>query len=60
MAEPQPAPFPPELEARLRAVEAAAGDADFDGRSWFWMLLLGVVLPAVLIVVGWVFGPGAH
>jgi hypothetical protein len=43
----------PDLEARLIAVEAHGAGADFDRASWVWMLLLGVVLPAVLLVVGW-------
>jgi len=58
MAEPGPAALPPELEARLQAVEAASVDADFDRPSWFWMLLLGIALPAVLIAVGWLAGSG--
>ena len=44
--------LPPELEARLAALEAAASDEDFDPMSWFWMGLFGVVLPAALIVLG--------
>jgi hypothetical protein len=43
----------PDFEARLAAVEAHGAGADFDRASWVWMLLLGVVLPAVLLVVGW-------
>jgi hypothetical protein len=45
--------LPQELEARLSALEAGTARADFDGFSWFWMVLLGVLLPAVLLVVGW-------
>jgi hypothetical protein len=44
---------PQELEARLTALEAGTARADFDAFSWFWMVLLGVLLPAVLLVVGW-------
>jgi hypothetical protein len=44
--------LPPELEARLAALEAAASDEDFDPMSWFWMGLFGVALPAALIVLG--------
>jgi hypothetical protein len=44
---------PPELEARLSVLEAGAAGADFDAFSWFWMVLLGVVLPVVLLIVGW-------
>jgi hypothetical protein len=42
-----------ELAARLAAVEAHGAGADFDAVSWAWMLLLGVVLPAVLLAIGW-------
>jgi hypothetical protein len=59
MAERATATLPPELEARLAAVEAVAGARDFDAISWFWMILLGAVLPAVLIAAGWLCGPGA-
>ena len=45
-------PLPEELETRLRAVEKA-GATDFDALSWFWMLLLGLVLPCALILIGW-------
>ena len=45
--------LPPELAARLAAVEAHGADADFDAVSWAWMLALGLVLPAVLLAVGW-------
>ena len=50
--------LPPEIEARLAAVAAAAEHNDFDGFSWFWMVALGIVGPALLIACGWVFGPG--
>jgi hypothetical protein len=43
----------PELEARLATVEAHGAHADFDRASWVWMVLLGVALPAVLLVIGW-------
>jgi hypothetical protein len=59
MAERAAAALPPELEARLLAVEAVADERDFDAVSWFWMILLGAVLPAALIVAGWFCGPGA-
>ena len=45
--------LPPELEARIAVLESAASDQDFDARSWFWMVLFGIALPAVLIVLGW-------
>ena len=46
--------LPAELERRITAIEAHSAAADFDAVSWAWMLLLGVALPAVLLVVGWV------
>ena len=58
MAEQRPADLPADLEARLAAVEAASVAADFDRSSWFWMILLGAALPAVLILVGWCYGAG--
>ena len=50
---PQATPLPPELEARIAAFESAARPTDFDGASWFWMILLGVAIPLVLLAVGW-------
>ena len=46
-------PLPPELEARIAACENAAPAADFDGASWFWMILLGLVVPLALLAAGW-------
>lgn len=47
-------PLPPELERRIAALESGgAAGADFDARSWFWMILLGVVLPLALLLWGW-------
>jgi len=45
--------LPPELEARIAAFESAAPRSDFDIRSWFWMILLGVAIPLILLIVGW-------
>lgn len=47
-----PERLPDELETRLREVEKAAA-TDFDALSWFWMLLLGLVVPCALILIGW-------
>ncbi len=45
----------PELDRRLAAIESGAeAGSDFDAVSWVWMLLLGVVLPLVLLIWGWV------
>ena len=43
----------PDLQSRLATVETHGAGADFDAWSWAWMLLLGVVLPAVLLAIGW-------
>jgi len=47
------APLPPELEARIAAFERAAPAPDFDKSGWFWMMLLGVAIPVVLLIAGW-------
>jgi hypothetical protein len=47
------ASIPPELEARLAALEREASRTDFDSVSWFWMLVFGIAVPLVLLVVGW-------
>ncbi len=44
---------PDALDARLREVEAASPSVDFDAMSWFWMILLGALLPLGLIAYGW-------
>jgi hypothetical protein len=45
---------PPELEARVAELEQESGQGlDFDAVSWCWLLLLGVLLPAVLLLLGW-------
>ena len=49
----KPPPLPPELEARVAALESTGPGADFDGSSWFWMALIGVVIPILLLVIGW-------
>jgi hypothetical protein len=48
-----PPPLPAELEARIAACENAAPAADFDGASWFWMIMLGLVIPLALLAAGW-------
>jgi hypothetical protein len=45
--------LPPDLEARIVALESAAPRSDFDRSSWFWMILLGIAVPAILLFVGW-------
>jgi hypothetical protein len=49
-------PLDPELERRVAALEASdsgVAGTDFDAASWFWMVMLGAVGPAVLILWGW-------
>lgn len=44
----------PELERRVVALESGTdAGSDFDAASWFWMVLLGIVGPAALLVWGW-------
>ena len=45
--------LPPELEARIRALECSEARQDFDAASWIWMILFGIVLPTMLILLGW-------
>lgn len=43
-----------ELERRLRLLENPAEQGeDFDATSWFWLLLLGVLLPIIALIAGW-------
>jgi hypothetical protein len=48
-------PLDPGLEQRVAALESSVADAgsDFDAASWFWMLMLGVVVPVALLLWGW-------
>ncbi|MGC1523402.1 MAG: hypothetical protein WA803_17800 [Steroidobacteraceae bacterium] len=48
-----PPALPPELEARIEEFERAARRPDFEAAGWFWMMLLGVAIPLVLLIVGW-------
>ena len=50
---PQAPALPPQLEARIAVIESAAPASDFDASSWFWMILLGVAIPLILLAVGW-------
>jgi hypothetical protein len=45
--------LPPELEARITALENAPPRPDFDTAGWIWMILLGVALPLLLLAAGW-------
>jgi hypothetical protein len=44
---------PPDLEARIAAFESAAPSRVFDAASWFWIILLGIAIPIVMLAVGW-------
>jgi hypothetical protein len=47
--------IPAELERRIQLLENLANQGeDFDGTSWFWLIALGVALPIVALVIGWV------
>jgi hypothetical protein len=45
--------LPAELEARLAALETGTERSDFDGLSWFWMILIGIAIPMLLLAIGW-------
>lgn len=47
-------PLPEELERRIATLEAPAecGD-DFDVVSYLWLFVLGILLPLVLLTIGW-------
>jgi len=46
--------LPPELQERITALEDPARQgSDFDGVSWVWLILLGVIVPLALLVWGW-------
>lgn len=43
-----------ELEVRLTAIDSGEQQGeDFDARSWFWLIALGVAVPAGLLAIGW-------
>jgi len=45
--------LPPELETRISILERTAPREDFDSRSWIWIILLGLIVPVLLLVIGW-------
>lgn len=45
--------LPAELEARIALLERTADAADFDSVSWLLILLLGLLLPVLVIALGW-------
>jgi hypothetical protein len=52
-AELRPPAVPRDLEARIAAFERAPPADDFDAASWFWMILLGVAIPLIMLAAGW-------
>lgn len=49
------AEIPVELERRIRALESAEGQGeDFDANSWLWLFILGILLPVIALIWGWV------
>ena len=49
-----PGSLPAELEHRISGIESGreCGD-DFDPASLCWLLVLGVLIPAGLLLIGW-------
>jgi hypothetical protein len=48
------ASLPAELEHRIAELETGGQcGEDFDAASLIWLLLLGIVLPAALLIAGW-------
>ena len=46
--------IPAELERRIQLLEKPENQGeDFDGTSWFWLITLGVALPIVALIIGW-------
>jgi hypothetical protein len=46
--------LPVELERRIAALESGAETgAEFDIASWYWLILLGILLPLGLLLWGW-------
>lgn len=48
-------PLDPDLERRIVALEAAQPEMpdDFDRSSWVWIIVLGALGPALLLLLGW-------
>ena len=46
--------IPPELERRITALEQPENQGDgFGTKDWIWLLVLGVIGPALLLIWGW-------
>jgi hypothetical protein len=48
-----PQASPGELARRIEALDRPTVAEDFDRVSWLWLVLLGVLLPIVLLILGW-------
>ena len=45
--------LPAELARRIEALERERDDGELNARSWFWLVVLGVLTPAALLLWGW-------
>jgi len=45
--------LPAELARRIEALERDRGEGELNARSWFWLIVLGVLTPAALLLWGW-------
>lgn len=46
--------LPPELERRILELENPENQGEgFTGADWLWLIALGVVGPAILLMWGW-------
>lgn len=45
--------LPAELEQRIAVIERHDHGGEFDARSWLWLLLFGVLIPAAMLLWGW-------
>jgi len=51
--------LPGDLERRVAALERIE-TTDFDRQGWWWMIVLGILLPIALVVFGWWMGANAN
>ena len=45
--------LPPELARRIDVLEEQPAEQDLDRTSWMWLAALGLVVPVVLLILGW-------
>ena len=44
----------PDLERRIRALENESEQgAGFTAQDWLWLIALGIILPAIVLFLGW-------